>query len=79
MDEDRRNVWIRNTGRKNWTPFKHDRLCSKHFEKKWFYKARDSPTVRLLAQAVPTIFEAGTTNKPKILQSARVSVIFGSK
>lgn len=41
----------------NWKPSKNDRLCSKHFEPKYFYNVNDR--IRLLQKTVPTIFERG--------------------
>ncbi|CAG9840355.1 unnamed protein product [Diabrotica balteata] len=47
--------WVKQMHVVDWMPTKHTRLCSKHFEKKWFYKT--STKMYLLDQAVPTIFE----------------------
>lgn len=57
-DEERRMRWINaiNTLNKpNWFPCEADRLCSKHFEDKYFNKNNDSK-VSLLYDAIPTIF-----------------------
>nr|CAI5824571.1 unnamed protein product [Callosobruchus analis]CAI5863424.1 unnamed protein product [Callosobruchus analis] len=40
----------------NWEPTKNDRLCSKHFEKKWLYRSDSHFRTRLLNEAIPSIF-----------------------
>ncbi|KAK4873142.1 hypothetical protein RN001_015171 [Aquatica leii] len=54
IDPAKRHVWIFNTNRNDWVPTKNDRLCSRHFEKRYMYKTNEK--VRLLNNAVPTLF-----------------------
>ncbi|XP_068624354.1 THAP domain-containing protein 1-like [Battus philenor] len=48
-----RSRWINFTGRKNWRPSKHGRLCSSHFEGSCFYKTKYK--VYLQNFALPTL------------------------
>ncbi|XP_053310879.1 THAP domain-containing protein 2-like [Spea bombifrons] len=50
----RRTEWLKYVNRDNFVPGLHTFLCSKHFEETYF--DRTGQTVRLRANAVPTIF-----------------------
>ncbi|XP_069486965.1 THAP domain-containing protein 2-like [Ambystoma mexicanum] len=54
LDAERRKEWLWHLNRKNYAPSRHTFLCSKHFEDSWF--DRTGQTIRLRANAVPTIF-----------------------
>lgn len=54
---------------KDWTPSRFSMLCSNHFEEQ--YIDRTGKSVKLKADAVPTIFSA-----PDETQSSKVSVCF---
>src|SRR5690606_17810292 len=47
--------WIRNARRENFTPTASSRLCSLHFEEKYFSKCTNERR-RLIETAVPTLF-----------------------
>ena len=54
----------------NWQPTKNCRICSDHFTREHFYTT--SPTVRLHANAVPTILDtAATHNKDQFIGSKK--------
>lgn len=69
-DLERRKAWIDNMRIENWEPTTNERICSRHFEDKWFYKTDTQSKVRLLNQAVPTIFP----ELPKYLQPCVVNI-----
>ncbi|XP_074030456.1 uncharacterized protein isoform X12 [Leptinotarsa decemlineata] len=50
----KKNLWVQAVKLENWTPSPNDRLCSKHFEKRFFYQTDFKRC--LLHSAVPTIF-----------------------
>ncbi|KAM9813106.1 THAP domain-containing protein 5-like [Syngnathus typhle] len=54
QDPERLQLWLRNIGRDNWTPSRHQYICHKHFESSCF-KVRWG-TRYLENNAVPTIF-----------------------
>ncbi|CAH2108786.1 unnamed protein product [Euphydryas editha] len=49
-----RDSWITSTGRRNWTPGKNTRICSKHFTENCF--KRTQRMTFLNASSVPTLF-----------------------
>ncbi|XP_030767347.1 THAP domain-containing protein 1 A-like [Sitophilus oryzae] len=64
-DPERRKRWVLEMRLAHWTPTNNDRVCSKHFEERWFYKCDTKR--RLLDLAVPTIFP----EFPKYLQKKK--------
>ncbi|KAA8584812.1 hypothetical protein FQN60_003506, partial [Etheostoma spectabile] len=54
-DPDRLKQWLKNMGRKKWTPSALSHLCSTHFEDDQFLSDRNV-NKRLKTTAVPTIF-----------------------
>ena len=56
----------------DWEPTTNDRLCSKHFDEKWFYKTDTESRVRLLNEAVPTVFP----DMPQYIQPKKVFLYF---
>lgn len=56
-DEELRKKWLHNLRRKNFTPTKYSRLCSKHFNEEDIDRT-SLARVRLRRGAVPCIFEA---------------------
>ncbi|KAE8625029.1 hypothetical protein XENTR_v10006134 [Xenopus tropicalis] len=63
-DPKRRAEWLKHLNRENFFPTLHTFLCSKHFEESCF--DRTGQTVRLRANAVPTIFIYPEHMKEKI-------------
>ncbi|XP_030753103.1 THAP domain-containing protein 1-like [Sitophilus oryzae] len=57
------SIWVRNMHLTDFKPTASDRLGSKHFEQKYFYRT-DSNKTYLLGEAIPIKFEA----LPKYLQ-----------
>uniref|UniRef100_A0A1Y1KAD0 THAP-type domain-containing protein n=1 Tax=Photinus pyralis TaxID=7054 RepID=A0A1Y1KAD0_PHOPY len=64
-DEQMRIRWLKNMKQK-FTPTANSRLCSLHFEKKWYLQHTSKPL--LLAQAVPTIFSFSSEISEEISQ-----------
>ncbi|XP_066253748.1 uncharacterized protein [Euwallacea similis] len=68
-DPVKKSYWVQNMGLDDWEPTKYDCLCSRHFENEWFYRTRATGYVKLLNNAIPTIFEGfdtlGSQSKPK--------------
>lgn len=66
MDIERKNLWIQEMRIVDWIPTQNERICSKHFEERFFYQSGNQR--RLLNMAVPTIFP----EFPKYLQKKKV-------
>lgn len=49
-----RDLWIKSTGRRHWTPGKNTRICSKHFNENCFRKTEHKTFLK--ASSVPTLF-----------------------
>ncbi|KAJ8911259.1 hypothetical protein NQ315_015261 [Exocentrus adspersus] len=66
LNEDRKNEWIKNMRLADWKPTIHCRLCSKHFEKQFFFKS--GKRICLRKDAVPTLFP----ELPKYMQPEKL-------
>ncbi|KAL3278436.1 hypothetical protein HHI36_013757 [Cryptolaemus montrouzieri] len=53
-DPRKKALWIKNINNPDWSPTIYDRICSLHFERRFFYET--DLRKRLLGEAVPTIF-----------------------
>ena len=66
-NEERRQKWMRNVRRKDWTATKNSVLCSKHFQSSDFEtKTEFGQRRKLKTTAVPTIFNHPPSLQPKI-------------
>lgn len=65
IDPERKYLWIKEMKLANWSPSVNERICSKHFEKHFFYQG--GAKTRLLNAAVPTIFQ----EFPKYMQQKK--------
>ncbi|XP_015122518.1 THAP domain-containing protein 5 [Diachasma alloeum] len=55
-DPERRQIWVKNMGRDNWTPTSNCRLCEVHFESTMWERQRLDGKKKLKFNAVPTLF-----------------------
>lgn len=60
-DKVRREKWIHNMSRKNWSPTRYSRICEKHFEESQFEQRRADGVRKPKPNAIPTLFN---TSKP---------------
>ncbi|XP_011140189.1 THAP domain-containing protein 2-like [Harpegnathos saltator] len=55
-NKERRDAWVKNMNRQNWSPTPHSALCEVHFASDMWEKIRIDGKKKLKANAVPTIF-----------------------
>lgn len=55
-NQSRRDVWLRNLKRRNWTPTAGSRICENHFDVDQWEKTREDRKRKLKESAVPTLF-----------------------
>ncbi|CAG9770186.1 unnamed protein product [Ceutorhynchus assimilis] len=55
-DVEKCKTWLDNMKLDKWEPTKFSRICSKHFEERYLYQSESESRIRLLNEAIPTIF-----------------------
>ncbi|XP_011690034.1 PREDICTED: THAP domain-containing protein 5-like [Wasmannia auropunctata] len=66
-DPVRKEIWIKNLNKEDWTPSKTATICEKHFAPEMWEKVREDGKKKLKANAIPTIFSRiSSYNEPTI-------------